>query len=113
MSPTLPRSLALLLTVALVVLPTCAVKPIAPPRPANPYLSPSTDSYNPLHHIASNTLAAIAFTLYLSCALIFTAWSWKRGGRYMMALVIGTYTFSVGLGTRFGLHAQPEAKGLY
>ena len=34
----------------------------AVPRPANPFLDPKADPYNPLKYIASNVLTAIAFS---------------------------------------------------
>ncbi|KAF8529137.1 RTA1-like protein [Hysterangium stoloniferum] len=86
---------------------------ILPPRPANPFLSPSTDLYNPLRYIASNALTAVAFTLYLLTAVIMTYFMYRRGARFMAAMVIGAYTMSLGIAMRFGLHSQPESKGIY
>lgn len=34
------------------------------PRPANPFLDPKNDPYNPLGYIASNTLTGVAFSVY-------------------------------------------------
>ncbi|KAJ7094591.1 RTA1-like protein [Mycena belliarum] len=83
------------------------------PRPADPFLDPKNDPYNPLRYIASNVLTAIAFTLVVVVGL---AQSWmmrKWGAKFMLPMVIGAFTFALGIGTRFGLHSQPEAKGLY
>lgn len=84
-----------------------------PPRPADPYADPANDIYNPLRYIASNALTAIAFALIMLVALIQTFMTWRIGGKFMLAMVVAAYTFSVGIGLRFGLHAQPESKGIY
>lgn len=59
------------------------------------------------------------------------SWSMKKwGAKWMLSMVIGAYSksypvsplflthsmypaFALGLGFRFGLHSQPESKGLY
>ncbi|CAK5275395.1 unnamed protein product [Mycena citricolor] len=74
------------------------------PRPADPFLDPKHDVFNPLRYIASNVLTGIAFE---------TGLVYKRGARFMLSMVIGCYTFAIGFGTRFGLHSNPEGKGLY
>jgi len=43
-------------------------------------------------YIASNTLTAIAFALYMLCALVMSYSMWKRGARWMAAMVIGAYS---------------------
>ncbi|KAF7355478.1 RTA1-domain-containing protein [Mycena sanguinolenta] len=83
------------------------------PRPADPFADPKDDPYNPLRYIASNVLTAIAFALILLVGLIQTWMVRKWGGKYMLSMVIGAYTFAFGIGTRFGLHSHPESKGIY
>ncbi|KAI0070246.1 RTA1-like protein [Panus rudis PR-1116 ss-1] len=84
-----------------------------PPRPADPYADPKNDIYNPLRYIASNALTSVAFALYLVTALIQSYFALRIGGQFMAAMVIAEYTFCVGLGLRYGLHAHPESKGIY
>ncbi|KAK7470573.1 hypothetical protein VKT23_001997 [Stygiomarasmius scandens] len=83
------------------------------PRPADPFADPRHDPYNPLKYIASNTLTAIAFSLLLATGLAQTWCIKKWGAKWMLSMTIGIYTFSFGIGTRFGLHQFPESKGLY
>jgi hypothetical protein len=92
----------------------------APPREDNaatlnpdPYADPHNDMRNPLRYIASNTLTGISFALVLTVAVLQTFCTFKWGARYMLAMVIGGYTFALGLATRFGLHNDPRSKGLY
>jgi len=84
-----------------------------PPRPADPYADPANDIYNPLRYIASNVLTAISFALVMVVALSQTFLMWRIGGQFMLSMTIACFTFAVGLGLRFGLHAQPESKGIY
>ncbi|TCD68518.1 hypothetical protein EIP91_010574 [Steccherinum ochraceum] len=84
-----------------------------PPHPADPYADPQNDIYNPLRYIASNTLTAISFALVMIVALAQTFFLWRKGGRFMLSMIIACYTFAIGLALRFGLHAQPESKGIY
>ncbi|KAF7292330.1 RTA1-domain-containing protein [Mycena chlorophos] len=110
------------------------------PRPADPFLDPQNDPYNPLRYIASNVLTAIAFwrihlvvdafrlyvlpllidgqlnafqALVMVVALTQTWMVRKWGAKFMLSMVIGCYTFAFGIGTRFGLHTHPESKGIY
>ncbi|TFK43477.1 RTA1-like protein [Crucibulum laeve] len=82
------------------------------PRP-DPFADPRHDPYNPLKYIASNALTAVAFSLVLLVALIQSWCIWRWGAKWMLSMVIGAYTFSFGLATRFGLHLHPQSKGLY
>ncbi|KAH9891035.1 RTA1-like protein [Cubamyces lactineus] len=77
------------------------------------FTDPKHDPYNPLQYIANNTLSAIAISLVLFVALLQTFMLWRQGGLCMLAMVIGEYTWSVGFGTRFGLHTQPDSQGIY
>ncbi|KAN0097247.1 RTA1 like domain containing protein [Tylopilus felleus] len=81
--------------------------------PANPFLDPKDDPYNPLRYIASNTLTAIAFALIMLIALIQTFHTFRYGARWMLAMVIGGYTYAIGFGCRFGLHYHPDSEGIY
>ncbi|KAI0268259.1 RTA1 like protein-domain-containing protein [Gloeopeniophorella convolvens] len=83
------------------------------PPPADPFLDPKNDPYNPLGYIASNTLTGIAFGLVLAVALAQTFSLFKWGAWWMMCMTIGAYTFALGIGCRFGLHVQPESQGIY
>lgn len=71
--------------------------------------------------------------LVLAVALVQTLYTWRIGGQYMLSMVIASYStlhplfhslrppdqpyvsaaFAVGLALRFGLHANPESKGIY
>ncbi|KAF8138712.1 RTA1-domain-containing protein [Boletus edulis] len=81
--------------------------------PANLFLDPKDDPYNPLRYITSNTLTAIAFALVMLVALVQTFYMFRYGAKWMLAMVIGGYTYSVGFGCRFGLHYHPDSEGLY
>ncbi|KAI9574463.1 RTA1-domain-containing protein [Boletus coccyginus] len=81
--------------------------------PSNPFLDPKNDPYNPLRYIASNTLTAIAFTLVMLIALIQTFYTFRYGGKYMLTMVIGGYTYATGFGCRFGLRYHPDSEGMY
>ncbi|KAJ3778809.1 RTA1-like protein [Lentinula raphanica] len=107
-----PPSLRLLwiLSIAVSVL---ATQKTTLPRPADPFADPRDDPYNPLRYIASNTLTAIAFSLVLFVAIAQSMCIWKWGGKFMLSMTIGAYTFAFGIGTRFGLHSHPESKGIY
>ncbi|KAF5344104.1 hypothetical protein D9758_008893 [Tetrapyrgos nigripes] len=83
------------------------------PRPADPFADPRHDPYNPLKYIASNVLTAVAFTLLILTGLAQTWCLRKWGAKWMSVMTIGIYTFSFGIGIRFGLHEHPESKGLY
>ncbi|KAF7301840.1 RTA1-domain-containing protein [Mycena indigotica] len=114
----------------LLLLHVAAIAQAAPrrtlPRPENPFLDPKHDPYNPLRYIASNVLTAIAlgaslllrphpspFPLVLIVALSQTFMVRKWGAKFMLSMVIGCYTFALGIATRFGLHKNPESRGLY
>jgi len=83
------------------------------PHPADPFADPKDDPYNPLGYIATDSLTAIAFSLILASALIHTVWMRKWGAWWMTCMVIGEYTFALGIGSRFGLARQPEGKSIY
>jgi hypothetical protein len=56
-------SLALsLLCILSFIAPSCAKLGPIIPRPANPFLDPKDDPFNPLKYITSNLLTAIAFS---------------------------------------------------
>ncbi|KAJ7180301.1 RTA1-like protein [Mycena crocata] len=97
----------------LLVASSVEAKQPAIPCPPDPFLDPKHDHCNPLRYIASNVLTAIAFSLVILVAL---SQSWmvrKWGAKFMLSMVIGAYTFAFGIGTRFGLHVQPQSKGIY
>jgi hypothetical protein len=83
------------------------------PRPADPFIDPKHDPFNPLKYIASNTLTGIATALVLVVGLIQTWLIVKLGAKWMMSMTIGTYFFALGLSFRFGLHVHPESSGIY
>ncbi|KAF9567334.1 RTA1-like protein [Agrocybe pediades] len=82
------------------------------PRP-DPFADPAHDPYNPLKYIASNTLTAIAFSLILAVGIVQTCFIWRWGAKWMMSMTIGCYCFAMGIAFRFGLHDNPQSKGLY
>ncbi|KAI9448037.1 RTA1-like protein [Lactarius indigo] len=84
------------------------------PHPADPFLDPKNDPYNPLGYIASNTkLGSRLVRLVLAVALMQTFNLLKWGARWMMCMIIGAYTFALGIACRFGLHVKPDSKGIY
>lgn len=110
------RSRALLYVLPLVLaLYSASVDAKGPtlPRPADPFADPAHDPYNPLRYIASNVLTAIAFAFILLVALTQSFLMWKQGAQFMLAMVIAEFTFATGFGFRFGLHSNPESKGIY
>jgi hypothetical protein len=85
------------------------------PRPANPFLDPKDDPFNPLKYIASNVLTGIAFSepfchqsgklvisfkfcflpgLVMIVALIQSYFTFKWGTKFMLSMVIGEYSES-------------------
>ncbi|KAH7920173.1 RTA1-domain-containing protein [Leucogyrophana mollusca] len=81
--------------------------------PSDPFLDPKDDMYNPLRYIASNVLTGIAFALVLLVAFIETYWVKRYGAKWMLAMVIGEYTYAAGFGCRFGLHYHPDSESIY
>jgi len=79
----------------------------------DPFADPRDDPYNPLKYIASNTLTTIALTLILLSGLIQSWCMRKWGAKWMLAMVIGEFTFALGIGMRYGLHSHPDSKGIY
>jgi hypothetical protein len=81
-----------------------------PPPPANPFLDPKDDPYNPLRYITSNTLTAIAFgkpkdnsmkspstnypplAIVMVIALVQTFCTIRYGAKWMLVMVIGEYS---------------------
>ncbi|KIJ70506.1 hypothetical protein HYDPIDRAFT_23606 [Hydnomerulius pinastri MD-312] len=90
---------------------SAASSPLGPP--ADPFLDPKDDPYNALRYIASNTLTAIAFAVVMAVALIQTFYTFRYGAKWMLAMVIGEYTYVIGFGCRFGLHYHPDSEGIY
>ncbi|KAG8929495.1 hypothetical protein FRC03_004238 [Tulasnella sp. 419] len=82
------------------------------PEP-DPFIDPKNDPWNPLRYIASNTLTAIAFALYMLTAGILFFNTWKWGAKYMLCMPIGAVTMSLGLALRFGLAKDPHSRGIY
>ncbi|KIK79587.1 hypothetical protein PAXRUDRAFT_834021 [Paxillus rubicundulus Ve08.2h10] len=80
---------------------------------ANPFLDPKDDPYNPLRYITSNTLTAIAFAVVMVIALVHTFSTFRYGAKWMLAMVIGEYTYMAGFGCRFGLHYNPDSEAVY
>jgi len=82
-------------------------------RFCEPQLGPKLDPCNPLEYIPSNVLTGIAVGLCLFSGICHLASMWRWGAKWMLAMTIGIFTFSIGLGMRFGLHTNPDAKGTY
>jgi hypothetical protein len=51
--------------------------------------------------------------LIMAVALSQTFLMFRKGAKWMSAMTIGAYCFAVGIGSRFGLHAMPDSKGIY
>jgi hypothetical protein len=87
------------------------------PRPANPFLDPKNDPFNPLKYVASDVLTAIAFSehfcfqstkstslilartflltgLIIIVALVQSYFAYKWGTKFMLSMVIGEYSES-------------------
>lgn len=79
----------------------------------DPFTDPKDDPFNPLHYIANNGLTAMAVALVLAIALPQTFFTWRIGGRFMLAMVIAEYTYALGIAFRFGLHKNPDSSTLY
>ncbi|KAF9226284.1 RTA1-domain-containing protein [Gyrodon lividus] len=88
-----------------------AILPYGPP--ANSLLDPGDDPYNPLRYIPSNTLTAIAFAVVMIIALIQTLCTFRYGAKWMLAMIIGEYTYLAGFGYRFALHYEPDSEGIF
>jgi len=82
------------------------------PEP-DPFADPATDPYNPLRYIPSNALTGVSLGLYLATGLTLSFYTWRWGARWMLAMVIGTYTFSLGLAMRFALAKDPHNTTYY
>ncbi|CUA67782.1 Protein RTA1 [Saccharomyces cerevisiae S288c] [Rhizoctonia solani] len=89
-----------------------AARPGLPP-PGDPFADPYNDPYNPLRYIPSNVLTGVSFGLYFLTATALALCMRKWGAKWMLCLIIGSYTFSLGLALRFGLAKDPHSKGIY
>jgi len=82
--------------------------------PADPYLDPKHDVFNPLRYIANNVLTSVALALFLATTVALFANMWRWGAKFMLPMTIGGLTYCVGLSLRFGLHYHPDSgQGLY
>ncbi|KAF9041202.1 RTA1-like protein [Panaeolus papilionaceus] len=81
--------------------------------PTDPFADPKNDLRNPLRYIPSKTLAAIAIVIYM---LVFISQCWcfkKWGGKFMLIMTCGIFTFCVGLSLRFPFGRNPHNLPLY
>ncbi|RPD81652.1 RTA1-domain-containing protein [Lentinus tigrinus ALCF2SS1-7] len=102
------------LCAVLTVLAACAASAEAAYTPVPwTFTDPKDDPFNPLRYISNNTLSAIAISLVLATALAQTILLWRYGGRCMLSMLIGEFTWAVGFGVRFGLHVDPDSEGKY
>ncbi|KZO94796.1 RTA1-domain-containing protein [Calocera viscosa TUFC12733] len=109
----LPQSYLNRWIAALILLPL-TVSALDYPYPIpDPFADPANDPYNPLRYIPSNALTGVSLALYLVTGLSTSFYAWRYGARWMLAMVIGTYTFSVGLAMRFALAQQPHNTTFY
>ncbi|KAI9574466.1 RTA1-domain-containing protein [Boletus coccyginus] len=104
---------SVLLYLAILTLMTPAANSQTVAASSDAYLDPKNDPNNPLKYIASNTLTAIAFALAILVAHIQAFYTFRYGGKYMLAMVIGGFTYASGFGCRFLLHNQPDSEGIY
>ncbi|KAH8117366.1 RTA1-like protein [Phellopilus nigrolimitatus] len=107
-----PRAPVLLL-VALATLPVAVLAKVQSICASDPFADPTNDPCNPLKYIASDVLSGIAFGLYIAVGICFILSTWKWGAAWMAAMSVGIFTFSMGIGCRFGLHLHPQSKGIY
>ncbi|EJU06172.1 RTA1-domain-containing protein [Dacryopinax primogenitus] len=82
------------------------------PEP-NPFADPANDPYNPFRYIPNNTVTGVSLGLYLLTGLTLTFYAWRWGARWMTVLIVGTYTFSIGLTMRFALANDPHNETFY
>ncbi|KAI0757343.1 RTA1-domain-containing protein [Daedaleopsis nitida] len=109
-----PLSPSTSLCAVLLCLAGCAARAEAAYMPVPwVFTDPRNDPFNPLRYIADNTLTAIATSLVLAVALAQTGLMWRYGGRCMLPMLIGEFTWAVGFGVRFGLHVDPDSQGKY
>ncbi|KZV75199.1 RTA1-like protein [Peniophora sp. CONT] len=83
------------------------------PCAPDPFANPGLDPCNPLGYIATSTITSVAFALIVACAVVQTIMMWRWGARWMACMVIGEYTFAIGIGSRWGLHTMPDSKSIY
>ncbi|KIK99568.1 hypothetical protein PAXRUDRAFT_822648 [Paxillus rubicundulus Ve08.2h10] len=76
-------------------------------------IDPSNDPCNALRYIPSNTLTAITLELVLTVAFIQTYLMFRHGGKWMLTMVIGEFTYALGFGFRFGVHDYPDSLTIY
>jgi hypothetical protein len=62
----------------------------------------------PVANAETRHAALVVITAFSQTFLIF-----KYGAKWMSAMTIGLYCFAIGIGCRFGLHYQPQSKGIY
>ncbi|KAF9498931.1 RTA1-domain-containing protein [Pleurotus eryngii] len=79
----------------------------------DPYVDPKNDQCNPLRYIPGIPIAVIAAILLISVGLLQTWLTFKHGAKFMLAMVIGCFTFGVGIGLRVGVHNDPHVLKLY
>lgn len=77
--------------------------------PSDPYLDPRNDPCNALGYIPDNTLTAVAFVYVLLVALIQTYQIIYNGGKFMLSMVIGEYSYALGFAFRFAVHNSPDS----
>ncbi|EKM59872.1 uncharacterized protein PHACADRAFT_250650 [Phanerochaete carnosa HHB-10118-sp] len=112
------RTTSSLLSQALLLLFAFSSLAVARQIPANasdinPFTDPKDDPFNPLGYITSNGLTAMAVAITLAIALPQTWFTWRIGGRFMLAMVIAEYTYTLGIAFRFGLHTNPDSNAFY
>jgi len=74
---------------------------------------PAHDPNNPLKYIPNNLLTGIAFGIMMLIFVFQSLFMWKQGGRYMLPMVIGELAYGIGFLFRFGLHSNPDSRGLF
>ncbi|KAI5124587.1 hypothetical protein M0805_003106 [Coniferiporia weirii] len=80
---------------------------------SDPFADPRADPCNSLKYIPSNTLTGITFGLYVAVGICHVYNIWKYGAKWMSAMTIGIFTYAAGIACRFGLHTNPQSKGIY
>ncbi|OCH86232.1 RTA1-like protein [Obba rivulosa] len=74
----------------------------------------STDQpRNLVGYIPSNVLSTVALTVVVIVAISHVYNLWKYGGKCMLPMVIGDWTYAGGFAVRFALHSNPDSKGIY
>ncbi|KAI0080912.1 RTA1-like protein [Panus rudis PR-1116 ss-1] len=58
-------------------------------------------------------LTLLHTVFYLAAGVAQTYMTFRYGAKYMLCMVVATYTYAIGLALRYGLHSHPDDQHLY